>query len=305
MWLILTTVCGISSVFQDIFSKKSLISKRYSDWTIIFVRFLYVLPSLLVIWLFVGTSVKIAKPLHFFAVIFVLVSIEIAGQYLYHQSIKFGSLSLVKPFSSTTPVLIIPMAYLLRGELPNFYGMAGVLCIAASLAILIIEQAKRRPNTQPKQDNTSNRTGILFMLGAAALWSITSTLQKTGPELLEGGTLIARIIFFGFWYLGGVAAVLFVYHALWIKIPMSDFFRKENRRFLIPIGIFASLSSVTQYWAMALTHPAYVNAMKRAFAALHLEFDRRFFQERISFWRIVGNGVNLVGILFLLLGMLQ
>jgi drug/metabolite transporter (DMT)-like permease len=163
-----------------------------------------------------------------------LVLLEVVAQWFYHQAMKWGSLSLVKPFLSLTPITVLPTAYLLRGDVPSLESGLGVLMTCSGLWVLL---SSRKQNAEKKvvEVNGPFIGPIACIIVTSLLWAVTTTLQKTGAQL-------AGVSFFGFCYTVGIVTLILAYHLV-RGIPVKQIFQKDEMRILVPIGLFAGLSS--------------------------------------------------------------
>lgn len=295
MWIILSLLAGLMNVFQDSYSKKGLISNKYSDWTVMLARFLYVLPFFVAMWVVNGLTLEIRQPSRFTVILTVLVFLEVISQFCYHQAIKQGSLSLVKPFLSLTPMAILPVAYVLRGEIPTFWSSVGVILTCIGLWVLVAKPEPKEEKKEMRKAKKATNRPVVFITVTSLLWAFTTTLQKTGAEL-------AGVPLFGFCYALGVVLVILLYHGL-RKISIRQLFDWDEMKILFPIGLFAGLSSLFQFKALTLTNPAYPNAIKRIPNILHLMGDKKVFKDdRVNFQRVAGNFLSLAGTLLIILG---
>jgi drug/metabolite transporter (DMT)-like permease len=212
------------------------------------------------------------------------------SQWTYHQSIKRSPLSLVIPFQSITPIIILPIAYVLLGKVPSTLAVVGIFTSTAGLFFLHLETKAGRTTFKL---SVFKDIGVWYMIATAIMWAGTTTLQKIGAEN-------AGVPLFGLFYIGGVGCIMIGFH-LWQKIPMTALFTKTERRMLFPIGFWAGLSSLTQYLALTMVHPAIFIALKQTTNSLNLLWDKKFFGEQISFWRIAGNILTIGGAILIVL----
>lgn len=290
LWAVFSLGSGIFASLQGAYSKKGLISEQFHDWTIMLVRFIYVLPLFILFWVFEKMPRTITSPSLFALIILILIILEVASQWTFHQSIKISSLSLVMPFQNLTPLFIIPINFLIFHKLPSTMGFMGILISTMGLFLLFKKQPKLPQN---KKGDNKKLGGVGLMIITSVLWALTTTLQKIGIQF-------AGVSLFGVLYIGGVVILMLIYH--WVKrISLRSFFEMKNFHVFLPIGIFAGLSTLTQYLALPLANPAYVNALKRTGNVTNIFWDRSFFGESISIWYITGNILAILGAVLLVL----
>lgn len=287
-WILLSLSSGFLATLQGVYSKKGLLSDRYNDWTVMLARFLYVVPFFFVVWILRGMPHTVSDAPRFLIIIASLVGLEVVSQWHYHQAIKRAPLSLLTPIQSLTPLLIIPTTLAIRGEMPSLSGLAAILLIVAGLAVAKFEKPEEKRTTDAYRDPVR---GARHMVNASILWALAATLQKSGTEHTD-------IAFFGLCYIGTTALVMLARH-IGKRIPLAEIIRPQEAKHLVPIGFFAGFSYAAQYWALTMTHPAYVNAMKRAALGSNVFLDRKFFGEKIGIQRVASNILTIIGVILL------
>jgi drug/metabolite transporter (DMT)-like permease len=281
---------GFCQTIQSVYSKKALLTKHHNDWTVMLARFLYVLPIFIIFWFVVGMPTQIADTWSFVLVIVALVILEVASQWTYHQSIKRSPLSLVMPFQSITPIIILPFAYVLLGTVPSVLAIVGIFISTIGLFLLFLET---KGAASVFRFSTLKDLGVWYMIATAIMWAGTTTLQKIGAEN-------AGVSLFGLFYIGGVTCVMIGFH-LTRKVPMTALCTKRDGGVLFLIGFWAGLSSLAQYIALTMTNPAVFIALKRTATSLNLLWDKKFFDERIDLWRVAGNILTISGAVLIVL----
>lgn len=288
--ILLSFGSGFCQTVQGVYSKKALLAKRYNDWTVMLARFLYVIPVFVVYWFIAGMPTEIQNAKSFAIVIIALIFLEVISQWTYHQSIKRSPLSLVMPFQSITPIIILPIAYIFLGKAPSTLAMVGIFMSAAGLFFLHLET---KEGVTAFQLSTLKDAGVWYMIATAVMWAGTTTLQKIGAEN-------AGVSLFGLFYIGGVGLAMMGYHLV-RKVPMTALFTRSEQRKLFPIGFWAGLSSLAQYLALTMINPAIFISLKRTANSLNLLWDKTFFSEHVSNWRITGNILTIGGAVFIVL----
>lgn len=288
IWALLSLGSGVLASLQGAYSKKGLISGEFHDWTIMLVRFVYIFPIFVLFWIFEKMPLVVTEPLIFTMTIVALVVLEVVSQWTFHQSIKISALSLVLPFQNLTPIFIIPVNFFVFRELPSAIGFWGILISTAGLFLLF----KNKPAVSSHKNFCKKKLGgIGLMVVTSILWAFTTTLQKAGIQF-------AGVSLFGVVYIGGVVAVMLGYH-LARRISLAGLLKVQNSHLFLSIGFLSGFSTLLQYWALSLTNPAYVNALKRTGTITGIFWDRAFFRESIKAWSLVGNALVIVGTVLL------
>jgi len=116
--------------------------------------------------------------LTFYLIIPVALLLNIVSFLMLFKALKISPLSLTIPFLAFTPVFLILTSYLMLRELPNFYGIFGIIFITLGAYILNISKIKEGFWGPIKA--IGREKGSLYVLIVAFLWSILSNIDKIG-----------------------------------------------------------------------------------------------------------------------------
>ena len=78
-----------------------------------------------------------AVPLHFYALVAILIILELGAMYLYILSIQHSPLHLTLPYMAFTPVFNIATGYIFLNEVVSLHGILGIFLVVLTLPYLI------------------------------------------------------------------------------------------------------------------------------------------------------------------------
>lgn len=207
--------------------------------------------------------------------------------YCYIRAFRFSDASRVAPIMLFTPVLLLVTAPLILGQNIPLIGIVGVLCTVIGAFFLGSERGAWKRVLSVRflvQDR-----GARYMLATAAIWSITSVLDKVGldsaPLLLWSASINTMIALYSAVFLfavGGVSSI----RGVW--------------RVCVP-GTTNALGYLLQMLALQTLYVPYVIAIKRLSALGTVIGGGLFFGERVRN-RLVGTIIMLSGTILMALG---
>lgn len=224
----------------------------------------------------------------------ITVPLEVLGYYLFLSSIRLSALSLTLPLLSFTPAFTMLSASILLDEKMGSMGLTGVLLVTAGAYILNLDLADF--NVAGPIRAVISDAGARRMLMVAIIWSLTSTLGKSGVlafGALQFGYLITAIV-------GAIFLAVGLFRVRFRSVPWV-FDGRMAIVFLIS-AIFMSLQEVSHFIAMSMAHVAYMISVKRVSMIIGIIFGWRFFGESNILNRLIGAFIMLAGV-FLLSGL--
>ena len=269
LWVLLSFMAAFTLATSDALTKKILAS--HNEYTVAWLRLIFSLPLLFVIFLFIPIPELDKK---FYTAFFLALPLELLSIVMYIKALRFSPLSLSLPFLALTPVFLIFVSYVILGEKVSFRGAIGILFIAAGSYTLNISKI-REGILEPLRAITKEK-GSVLMIGVALIYSITSSLGKMAIKH-------SSPLFFGISYYTALA-LLFT--------PIALYKGKETRRgtaltVLLP-GIFYSLMVISHMVAISLAKVAYVISVKRMSLIIGVLYGYFFFKEKNIRERLFG-----------------
>ncbi len=312
LWLILATVVAITYAGQGLASKRLLAA--HSEARVRWLLFAVAAPVLLAYLTVRGLPP--VDPL-FWPVLGVAVLGGLLSFYLFMRSLQLTDLSIAYPLISLTPLFMVPVEYVLIGDLPGPAGALGVPTIVAGVYVLNL-RSEDTSLLDPFRAVLRDR-GALTALALAVVWSVTGVVDKVAIRLSSSALYAAAIV--------TALAVLFA-PAAWranrgadASGPATDArgpgaagddearVRGASRERVSPAvalfaaqGLLFAAMLITQYEAIQLTLVSYVISIKRAGILLSVLFGYFVLGEEELGYRLAGAAVIVLGVVLLAMG---
>jgi len=259
----------------------------YSPVLMGFAQLLFLLPVTLVMALIIPWP-KFNWQLVIFLGIFCL--LNVVGRILYIKSIHLSGLSKTVPFLSFTPVFLILSGFIILGEVPNLFGMIGLVLIVCGSYVLTCN--KFGESFFAAIRNVKNEKGVLLAIATAFVWSLTSSFGKKA-------VMLSSPIFF-FVMAINIQFILF----LFINIRVTgirktiNYFRNDIKFFLLA-SLFLGLMEFSIFTAYSLTKIVYAISMKRMAIFFSVLFGYLFFKETGFKKNIIAAIIMVVGVIII------
>jgi drug/metabolite transporter (DMT)-like permease len=209
---------------------------------------------------------------------------------LYMQAIKRSPLSLTLPYLAFTPVFMILTGSLLLNELPNSWGVVGILTTCIGSYILNLD-AKQRRLTAPIRA-VFKESGSWMMLIVAFIFSIAAVVGKKG--ILHSSPLFFTMSFFAvfnptfvllLWLFGRIRL------ATYAEMPLKG----------LTAGCLLFVHALCHGFAISLTKAAYMISIKRLSILFGVIYGGLIFKESQIILRFTGAALMLSGALVIIL----
>ncbi len=267
-WLAISVLCAFCVATADALTKRYLSDYTALELTIVRLAWTAALLAPMLIYTWAGPL-----PPVFWAYMAVLAPLEILALALYMAAIRDSPLAQTLPYLAFTPVLTLLTGYLFLGEQTSLPGGLGVVVVTLGIYLLNAEhlvQGDRRAWYGPFTA-VAHMRGPRYMLGAAAIYSLTSVLGKAAMERVSP-------LFFGplYYVILGLTAVIYgisrqagVVRLLW---------RRPGRHLLIAVAMAGMV--LTHFLAIKLAPTvAYVIAIKRCSILFGIVYGAWWFRE--------------------------
>ncbi len=231
------------------------------------------------------------------------------SMYLFVSAMTEGDLGLTYPLLALTPIMIVPVEWVLLGETPELQGLAGIVLVIAGVYLLNFRREDASllaPFAAVARDPGARRG-----LAVAVLWAVGGTVDRVAvvhsSPAFYGTVITGGLTFLGLAPLawtgafrrpepeagdgeddsgGGTASVLTARAGL----------------FLLVQGVLNGLMFVCQMEALRLSLAAYVITIKRTGTLLSVLLGWAFFQEGLVRKRLAGAAVIVAGVALVALG---
>jgi drug/metabolite transporter (DMT)-like permease len=273
---------GIFYGLQGAYSKG--LSEKLAPSLLVWSTFTFALPYLAILLIVEGIPPVQWKIV--LLAIFTSMVINILAWNLFFRALSLSSLAHTMPFTSFTPIFIIPLAYVLYGEVPSFAGFIGILMIIiGSYGIHLDSSDLFKPWKSLYQDR-----GTRYMLIVALIWSISATVEKAA--VVNSSPLFTGFMLHAFMSLAYIPALFFQKN----KIPAIF---KTYAKSMIILGLIAGLVIIFQFMSLKTLFVSYVIAFKRSGVLISVLLGIFFLKEaqplkNLFFTAIMVGGVFLI-----------
>ena len=279
LWLTLSLLTALAASSQDAWIKKFF--SNFTLYEMAAYPFVYSLPMFLITIPFIPVPRLDAT---FFWCFLVSVPLNAVAFVLYIKAIRISPLSLTVPYLAFTPAFMIFTGYVFLDEMPNIWGIFGIMIICMGSYILNIEPGKW--NFLSPLKAVSKETGSWLMLFVAFLFSFAAVIGKKG--ILHSSPFFFTISFFGVLNL-----FLIISLRAFGKIRIRTF-RKTPLKGII-VGSLLFIHALCHGLAISLTTAAYMISVKRLSVVIGVVYGKLLFKEENMGFRMSGALLMLVG----------
>lgn len=216
----------------------------------------------------------------------------VAALYFQYSAIQRSPLSLTMPYLSFTPAIVILTGFLILEEVLNWWGILGVLSIAAGGYVLNVELGSGRGLADPVKA-VFREPGSWRMLVTATIFSVTGVFGRMG-------VLHSSPMFFGLTVLPGLGLLFVLTGVATRQARLSSMWQKP--RVAAMAGLCVALEIICHHFAIGLAKAAYMLAVKRLNTLISVIYGGVVFKERNIAVRLTGTllmflGVAIIGLL--------
>lgn len=306
-WALLS--CGVAIVYALHGAWSARVSRRVGPLVAGWALFTFALP-LLAVALFVRGVPEVGGG--FWPAWGVNTLLNFGASYLFLSALRVGELGITYPLLALTPIFVIPLEWILLGDLPGAWGGLGVALIVGG--VYLLNFTDRSAGLLAPFLALSRDPGAVRMLVVAVLWSLGGTLDRVA--VLESSPS-----FYGFMLSAGLAALylpLFLVNVTRRRLPAAeaslvgspavraDSVRTDsvhpgasNPSRLVPLlavhGVLFAVMLLLQMEALTLAFASYVLSIKRSGAVLAVVIGALAFDERSTGSRLFGSLVTVAG----------
>jgi len=280
-WVILSLTSAFFLATSDALAKKAV--ENENEYLVAWFRMLFTLP------VFVITLLLVPWPElndDFYLAFFIALPFELITVILYIKALKSSPLSLTMPFLALTPVFLIAVSFIVLGEKVSLLGSLGIFLIAAGSYLINIDDL-RRGLFEPIKAIVRER-GSLYMIGVAAIYSLTSAMGKMAIEH-------SSPLFFAATYFIALNIALLPIALFMGRGDLKIFLQKKRYRNLFAPGICYAFMVITHMSAMKLTKVAYMISIKRTSLLMAVLYGYFLFREQHIRSRFFGAALMFVG----------
>ncbi|MFA6378567.1 MAG: DMT family transporter [Candidatus Omnitrophota bacterium] len=295
MWIIFSLIAAVADASRMAVNKHLSIKKDPSS--IFYLMLLYGMPFVAIMAYFTFDKLPFGNP--YFAVPAILGALIMAlGSLLLAKASNRCDVSIVAPIIGLTPILVVPIEYVLLGTLPNIYGLGGIILVVFGSYILNFSQIKSRGIFGPFKVLFKLNGGLLPLI-VAIIFSIGATANKYALQFTDSFS-------YATWVLMGTFLVATVYlFGIRSRVGKNKF-RLDTSLIAKPSwSIFQGLLFVamvySELYAASLISAAYMIALKRLAALFGVAFGYFIFKEEKIRERAIGAIIMVVGAIVLVM----
>ncbi|UCG50833.1 MAG: DMT family transporter [Candidatus Latescibacterota bacterium] len=279
LWFVLSFLTALAVASHDAWVKKFF--SGLSIYQMLAYPLIYSLPLLILTLPFVPVPPLDAVFLRAF--LFCL-PINAIGFSLHMRAIQVSPLSLTLPYLSFTPVFMILTGFIVLDEMPNAWGIVGIVIICTGGYILNLEPAKNALLAPLKA--VFRETGSWLMLIVAFAYSLGAVFGK--QAIMHSSPLFFSITFFAI-----LNILLVAGFRIFGKITLRTFRAQKQKGIIVGLLFFAHV--LLHAFAISLTKAAYMIAVKRFSVVLGLIYGGVIFKEKNIAVRTLGTLLMVAG----------
>lgn len=278
-WLTLSVLTALAVSSQDAWVKKFF--SGLSPYEMSMYPLIYSSPLFLITIFWVS-----APPLDatFFWCFFLSLPLNAISLVLYMKAIKISPLSLTIPYLAFTPAFMIFTGFLFLGEVPNLWGVLGILITCVGSYVLNLET--RRFQVLDPFKAVFREPGAWLMLIVAFLFSFAAVIGKKA-------ILHSSVMFFTVFFFLALNVFLLIFLRGFGKIRLKTFKDLPARGAVAGCLLFCH--ALLHGWAISLTKAAYMISVKRLSVLFGVVYGGLIFKEKNIIIRFLGAAFMLGG----------
>ena len=265
------------------------ISLLFGNSPLIWLRMISALPVLAVL-VTIFASWRIPPPIFWLLILGVSLPLEIFQFWLGITAIQRSPLSLVAPLASFTSIFLIPVGYLILGELPTRLAFIGIISVVGGAFFLGWRWGETKSILESIR-NVFTEPGSYLILIGAFLVSISIAVLKRS-----------------FAYASPFLTAFYIIAALAVTLTLPALLRPaalpaERRGSLFTgLSLASGLSFALHYTGLSLLPAAYFISVKRLSLLFNVLFGGLFFREEHILERFSGALLMVAGVVLIALG---
>jgi drug/metabolite transporter (DMT)-like permease len=213
--------------------------------------------------------------------------LEILLAYVKIRAFHISPISIVGPLSALTSIFLIPVGFVLLGELPTLIGFLGVFLVV--LGSLVLSKQRGRSFLTGLRSMFLEKGSLLAILGAF-IASITMSIAKVTFQYTT--PLVAAFY--------AIATLSLMVGPLALRYRSAA--RSSSRFNIIGLGISSGLGIGLNYIGLSLLPVVYYTSIKRMSIVFNVLTGRIFFKEDHIRERLMGAILLVAGVVFIAMG---
>ncbi|MFN8343918.1 MAG: EamA family transporter [Spirosomataceae bacterium] len=227
----------------------------------------------------------------YYSIIFNL--LNVAGNYFLVKSLQHGDLSVLGPINAYKSLVSLIFGFFLLGEVPNTWGLAGMLLIIAG-SYFVLSQASGSQSfswSLFRQPEVQYRFAALFFSAIEALF-LKKIITATNVELAFVSWCIGGFLF-------SAVALLLIQKSMSLQTQWPLI--KTYKWYFLALGLSAGLMQLSTNYAFEGIEVSYALALFQISALISVFFGVHFFQETNLWRKLAGAAVMVAGAALIIL----
>lgn len=210
--------------------------------------------------------------------------------FMYIKAIKISPLSLTVPYLAFTPVFIIVTGALILNEMPDIWGIVGIVAVCIGSYVLNIDP-RNHSMLKPLQA-VFKETGSWMMLIVSFIFSISAVLGKLA-------ILHSSVMFFQMSFFAVLNILILLIFRIFRKIRPGVLFRHPVKGLVAGILMYGHV--FFHGYGISMTKAAYMISIKRLSIVFGVIFGGLVFHEENMLMRFLGALLMFSGAVVILL----
>ena len=279
LWLILSLLTALAVASQDAWVKKHF--SHLTAYDMLAFPFMFSLPLFVVALPFIPVPTLDET---FYWSFLASLPLNFLPFFIYMKAIRTSPLSLTLPYLAFTPAFMIFTGYVFLDEMPNLWGLTGIVVTCIGGYALNLESGRRSFWAPIKA--VFKETGSWLMLIVALLFSFSAVIGKKG--ILHSSALFFTISFFAVLSFFSVVALLAIG-----KIRLQTY--RDDWVKGIVAGALFFVHALCHGLAISMVQASYMISIKRLSALVGIIYGGLFFKEKYIAVRFVGASLMVAG----------
>lgn len=289
LWLLFSLLSALSESLKDTFGKLS--SEKSDEYTAALSLHLFSLIFIVPMLIYSGIP-KITTSFWVGSAAFLIITP--LWTILYMKALRMSELSKIIPLMAFNPLFTALLAIVFGQSIPSLTGWLGIILIVVGIYVInVTSQMSRRDFFLPIKNILAD-PGARAMLVVALSWSFGAHFSKMR---VDGSSPVFST------FSGAIIGIVTTYFLAYVrKKPVHPKVIFQHKWKLMPIGVFYFLATVLSSFALQFGSATYVFATKRSSIVASLISGKFVFQEQMNWFKVVGAGLMMGGIVMLAVG---
>jgi drug/metabolite transporter (DMT)-like permease len=284
-WFLLSFLTALAVASQDAWVKRWF--SCFNEYEMFVFPLLYALPLTTVTIVFIP-----APPLDtvFFWSFIVSLPLNAVPFILYMKAIRISPLSLTVPYLSFTPVFMIATGFVFLGEIPDQWGVFGILAVCAGSYVLHIDMGRHSLFAPFKIMFREKGSGIMLLV--AFIFSFSSVIGKVA-------IMHSSVMFFQMSFFAVLSVLMAGVFSISGHVRLNRALDFPGRGVVAGILLFAHI--LFHGFAISMTKAVYMISIKRLSIVFGVIYGGLVFNEENIPVRLAGTLIMFFGAALILL----